>query len=139
MTGSRVDRFTVTWVPHDRLVSVALVGFWDDDDMAAYRRALLDAAGQARGQPFGVVADLSGLMAQSQDVVLKQGDVVSSLARSGMRRLVIVGAPPLLAMQVKRAAAPLVPGFVASTAEAQQWLARDPPLSGAVEAGGGDR
>ena len=112
---------------HQR-IDFAASGFFDAPTMKAFLRQI-DGAAQplvASGKPFTALGTMSGLTPQSGEVVETIARHLQAARAAGLMRVAIVDAPPMLALQYRRAAGDLTVEFFEEDAAARRWLADDP-------------
>lgn len=117
-----LSKYSMTWDATDRLITVKPIGFWSADDFSSYERDIIAMLDRIGPFPFDFITDMSDRVPQSAEVSALFKGLAAKMGTMGLRRLVIVGATPLLRMQAKRVTAVATPHFATSTDEAIEWL-----------------
>lgn len=120
-----MTKHLIAWHSADRLITLRQIGFWSLDDFRAYESDLIATIDRA-GAPFDLMIDMTEHVPQSADLIPLHDRLTKRVAAKGLRDAVVIGASPLLGMQVKRGTGSVTPHFVSSAAEGRQWL-KDAP------------
>lgn len=108
-----------------RLLRFRLAGWWDAATIAAYREELLRNLARlpASDRTFDLVADLTDFVPQTQEIAAMHGDIMAKGRGVGLRFAASVVSSPLVRLQIARVAASPDFGYVATDAEALEWIA----------------
>lgn len=120
MVGA-ADMYEIEWVPGG-VLRILLAGFWDNAVMSSFVRAVHGAVGRKPAPAFAGLCDISDLLVQSPDMVIRFQDLLGDVRGAGMRRGAMVVTSALLKMQAARAVDPSRTKFVATMAEGMSWI-----------------
>ena len=120
--------YSVSSDPAQQRIDFAASGFFDTPTMKAFLRQI-DGVAQPlvmSGRPFTALGTMSGLTPQSAEIVETIARHLQAARAAGLARVAIVGAPPMLKAQYRRAAGDLPVEFFEEDEPARSWLADDP-------------
>ena len=113
--------YEIEWLPTG-VLRIRLAGFWNNALMSTFMR---DVQAAIRGNPhatFEGLCDISELLVQSPDIVLRFQELLDEVRAMGMRRGAIVVTSALLKIQANRAVDPSRTNFVTTLAEGVAWI-----------------
>lgn len=116
-------QFTVCAEPARDLIRITLSGFFDADELAAFRDGMVAAHHDLTCGPNRhiTLVDASAMKVQSQDMVAAFGGLLAD-TRFQSRRLAFVVDPTLLRSQVRRALDGRAAQWFGNKAAAEAWL-----------------
>lgn len=113
--------YEIEWLPGGTL-HMRLTGFWNNAVLSAFARDVRRLVDRKPAPLFDGLCDISELLVQSSDIVLRFQELLDDVRAAGMRRGAIVATSALLKIQANRAVDPSRTMFVTTVAEGMSWL-----------------
>ena len=113
--------YELEWLP-DGILRMRLSGFWDNRLMSSFTSEVAMLVDRKPVPVFDGLCDISELLVQSPDIVLRFQALLDDVRAAGMRRGAVVVTSALLKLQAGRAIDPSRSIFVATMAEGRSWI-----------------
>ena len=113
--------YEIEWLPIG-VLRIQLAGFWDNALMSSFALEVQAAVRRKPHASFEGLCDITDLLVQSPDIVLRFQDLLDEVRAAGMRRGAIVVTSALLKIQANRAVDASRTNFVATVADGMAWI-----------------